>query len=131
MELENIEELPILDKQTAITDLGEENLFFTMIEGFEEMSLRKNLTALKIAFDDLDYYNIRAQAHSLKGASSYIHAERVKTAAERMQYCIEHQLADSIFKVYSTLIQQCIILKRKIRSEVCRKNSKISGDYRN
>lgn len=123
MDLDNIEELPILDMETAIKDLGDDSLFISMMERFEDMSMRENLTNLKIALDDLDYFNIRTQSHSLKGASSYIHAERVKTAAEKIQSCVEHQQIEGIFKAYPILIQQCIILKRKIRSEMCRRNS--------
>lgn len=83
MNLDNIEELPILDKAAAIERLGDESLFETMMEGFEDMTMGKNLTTLKIAVDELDYLSIRMQAHSLKGASSYLGAERVKKAAEK------------------------------------------------
>lgn len=113
----------MLDKETAIKQLGDYSLFETMLEGFEEMSMRKALTGLKIAYDDLDYRNIRLQAHSLKGSSSYLHAERVRAIGEKLQADVDSQNLDSIFKDYPVLIKQCIALKKAIRFEVCRQKS--------
>ncbi len=121
MSVQEIEALPILDKETAIQQLDDADLFDTMLTGFEEMSMRRNLTELKIALDDIDYYNIRLNAHSLKGASSYLHAERVKTAAANMQLAVDSQKGEDIFKYYPILIKQCMILKRRIRQEACTK----------
>ena len=127
MDLAEIESLPILDKETAIRDLGDVELFETMLMGFEEMTMRKNLTELKFAIEDLNYKAIRLNSHSLKGASSYLHAERVKTAAAQLQFTIDSQTPEEIFKKYPVLIKQCIILKRKIRLEGCLKESKIQA----
>ena len=118
----NIEELQILNKQEAIDGLGGIELFESMLEGFEDLSLRKNLTALKIALDEIDYFNIRMQAHSLKGSSSYLRAERVTKLAERLQSDVEKQQAQEIFKDYSILVKQCILLKRMIRYEILKKD---------
>lgn len=123
MSIEEIERLPILDKQTAIKHLDDEDLFETMLMGFEDMSMKKNLVELKIAMDDLDYYNIRLNSHSLKGASSYLHAERVREASAQIQFAVDYQKANDIFKFYPILIKQCIILKKKIRYEACLKES--------
>ncbi len=125
MSVQEIESLPILDKATAIQQLDDAELFETMLMGFEEMSMRRNLTELKIAMDDVDYYNIRLNSHSLKGASSYLHAERVKTAAADVQFAVDNQKVDDIFKHYPILIKQCIVLKRAIRYEACAKDRKI------
>ena len=117
----NIEELQIMNKQEAIDGLGGLELFESMLEGFEDLSLRKNLTGLKIALDEIDYYSIRMQAHSLKGSSSYLRAERVTKLAEKIQSDVEKRLAQEIFKDYATLIKQCILLKRMIRYEIFKK----------
>ena len=124
MSLEEIERLPILDKEIAIKHLDDAGLFETMLMGFEEMSMRNNLTNLKIALEKMDYYNIRLSSHSLKGASSYLHAERVKTAASLIQFAVDKQRPDDIFKYYPILIKQCILLKRRVRYEECLKESK-------
>ena len=121
MSIVNIEELPILNKEEAIEGLGGVELFESMLESFEDLSLRKNLISLKIAIDDIDYYSIRMQAHSLKGSAGYLHAERVTKIAEKLQNDIERQQADEIFKDYSMLVKQCIMLKRTIRFEMLKK----------
>ena len=116
-----IDELPVLDKTNAIKQLGDAELFETMLEGFEEMSMRKNLIGIKIAIDELDYFNVRVQAHSLKGSASYVHAERVKTAAEKLYTDIDSKNVEGLFKDYPILVKQCIILKKTIRFEGCKK----------
>ncbi len=125
MSIANIEDLPILDRKAAIEGLGGLELFENMLEGFEDLSLRKNLTALKIALDELDYYSVRMQAHSLKGSSSYLHAERVTKIAEKMQKDVEDQLPEEIFKYYPILIKQCIMLKRMIRLDILKKQGSL------
>ena len=122
MSIGHIDDLPVLDKDTAIKQLGDLDLFVTMMEGFEDMSLRKNLTSLKIALDELDYFNIRLQAHSLKGCSSYLRAERVRLVAEKLQSDVDKQQVEAVFKDYPILLKQCIILKKAIRFESCKKN---------
>ena len=122
----NLEKLLIIDKKAAIEGLGGLELFESMLEGFEDLSLRKNLTSLKIALDEMDYFSIRMQAHSLKGSSSYLHAERVTKIAEKMQNDVEKQLPEEIFKDYPLLIKQCIVLKRAIRFDLLKKQGNIS-----
>ena len=128
MSLEDIENMPILDKETAITQLGDSSLFDVMLTSFEEMSMRTNLTDLKIALEKVDYINIRLSSHSLKGAASYIHAERVKTATSLLQSVIDNKKYDEISKHYLVLIKQCILLKRRIRYETCIKEEKSFND---
>ena len=124
MSLEDIENLPILDKETAISQLDDAELFETMLIGFEDMSMRTNLTDLKIAVEKGDYSNIRLSSHSLKGASSYIHAERVKTIASLIQSAVDNNELNSVTRYYPELVKQCILLKRVIRREACMKEDK-------
>lgn len=126
MNQECSEELHIMDKIVAIERLGDENLFFTMMEGFEDITMSKNLVDLKIAMEELDYSSIRAHSHSLKGAASYLGAERVYKAAEKLQLDIENRRTDKVFVDYATLIHECIMLKRIIRSELCKKESNVN-----
>ena len=125
MSIEEIERLPILDKLTAIKHLDDADLFDTMLMGFDDMSMKKNLVELKIAMDDVDYFNIRLNSHSLKGASSYLHAERVREASAQLQFAVDNQKSNDIFKYYQILVKQCIILKKRIRYETCIKESMI------
>jgi len=120
----DIESLPILDKVTAIKDLDDVKLFENMLMGFEDMAMKTNLTNLKIALENMDYYNIRMSSHSLKGAASYLHAERVKTSASLVQLAVDEQKPLNIFKYYPILLKECIVLKRRIRQEACQKAGK-------
>ena len=122
MSLEEIENLPILDKETAISQLDDADLFETMLNGFEDMSMRNNLSELKAALENCDFPNIRLSSHSLKGASSYIHAERVKTVASMIQLAIDNNKSRDVMKYYPVLIKECILLKRRIRKEACTKD---------
>ena len=124
MYLDDINKLPIIDKETAIEQLDDAQLFESMLMGFEEMSMRNNLTELMIALEKKDYVNVRLSSHSLKGASSYIHAERVKTLASNIQIAIDNKTNEDAFKYYPELVKQCIILKRQIRKEACTKSGK-------
>lgn len=123
MTSEEIERELILDKETAIKQLGDEDLFMTLLTGFEDMTLRKNLIDLKISLENIDYYNIRQNAHALKGASAYLYAQRVKSATSHIETAVENRQVGEIFKYYPILIKQCIILKQKIRYEICLKES--------
>eukprot|EP00826_Nyctotherus_ovalis_P000729 TRINITY_DN10028_c0_g1_i12.p1 TRINITY_DN10028_c0_g1~~TRINITY_DN10028_c0_g1_i12.p1 ORF type:complete len:250 (-),score=67.59 TRINITY_DN10028_c0_g1_i12:96-740(-) len=128
MSLDDIDSLPILDKEMAINQLDDAELFETMLSGFEEMSMRSNLTDIKIAIEKADYGNVRLSSHSLKGASSYIHAERVKTVASLIQTAVDSNNCALVAKYYPELVKQCILLKRMIRREACSKDGKVFED---
>lgn len=128
--MQNIENLPILDKETAISELDNAELFEEMLFSFEDMSMYENLNDLKVAIENSDLRNIRLTSHSLKGASSYIHAERVKSAAANMQEAIDKGKPEEVEKYYPELVRQCILLKREIRKELCDKEKKpFNEDY--
>jgi HPt (histidine-containing phosphotransfer) domain-containing protein len=67
-----------IDMPDAIEGLGgDESIFFMMLGNLEEMSLNQVLTDIIPAFENRDYPNMKALAHSLKGASAYIGASRL------------------------------------------------------
>ena len=113
-----IEELLVLDRQSAITDLGTSELYENMLVEFDETSLPRDLVLIKVAFDEFDYYNVRAHCNSLRGSAGYIRAERVSAAAHLVTLDIESQMLDDLIKHYACLIKQCILLKQAIRKEV-------------
>ena len=123
MSIDNIEELPILNKEAAIKGLGSKELFQNMLDNFEDLTLKTTLLSLKVAMDELDYLAIRSQAHSLRGSLSYIYAERATKYAEKIQLGVENQIIDDVLENYRELIKQCIILKRTIRYELLRSKS--------
>ena len=124
MELKAIEDLPILDKEAAIIQLDGVELFESLLMGFDDMSMKSNLADLKAALENVDYANIRLSSHSLKGSSSYIHAERVKVITSMIQTAVDNNKYEDIYKYYPVLIKQCILLKRRIRYEACIKEGK-------
>ena len=88
---------PLLDSVSAINDLGDDGLFNILLENFDA-STAKTLDDLKVAMDKIDYFEIRMKSHAMKGPSAYIHAERVRRAAEIVQFCVDNQEADNTYK---------------------------------
>eukprot|EP00826_Nyctotherus_ovalis_P026430 TRINITY_DN2063_c0_g3_i4.p1 TRINITY_DN2063_c0_g3~~TRINITY_DN2063_c0_g3_i4.p1 ORF type:complete len:223 (-),score=59.91 TRINITY_DN2063_c0_g3_i4:655-1323(-) len=125
MTLENIDSFPVLDKETAINQFDDAELFEQILMGFEEMSMRGNLNDLKKGIENNDYVTIRLSAHSLKGASSYIHADRVRELTSMIQQAVDSKKYEDVHKCYPALIKQCILLKRRIRFEEYAKNGKV------
>ncbi len=119
--VDNIDELPILNKEAAITELGDESLFVSMLESVEDLTMRKSLIQLTIAIDDMNLKLVGKQANSLAGAVSYIHAERVRMLAEKIKAHVESGNAEQVIQDYPQLLIQCIKLKRKVRFELCQK----------
>jgi len=110
--------MPILNAQKAIENLGDESLFNTLIESYDS-ALIKTLEELQVAMDKIDYKEIRMKSHSLKGPSSYIGAERVRRAAEILQFNVDKQEGLKIYKNYPMLMEECIKLRRQIRVYLC------------
>ena len=115
---------PILDPAGAIAGLESDELFNTLIDAYDA-TLINTLKDLKVAMDSFDYKEIRMKSHSLKGPSSYIHAERVRRAAEIVQQNVDKQEGPNIFKNYPMLIKECIILRREVRIHVAKRESTI------
>ena len=113
---------PVLDYDKAINDLGDEGLFNTLLESYDS-TLLKTLDELQVAMDSFDYKEIRMKAHSLKGPSSYIQAERVRRASEVLQQCVDKQEGSNTYKYYAQLIKECISLRRRVRQYLCKLNS--------
>ena len=67
-----------IDVKKSIEQLGgSPEMFYMMLEKFEDMSLLECLAKIAKDVNDSDYLNMKNDAHSLKGASGYICASRV------------------------------------------------------
>lgn len=114
-------ELQILNASKAIEGIADEDTFNMLLEMYDQ-SLMPALTNLEKAMNDFNYKEIRMQSHSIKGPSSYIGGERVKRAAEIVQFNVDKQQGPNIFKNYPMLIEESIKLRREIRRYSCLKN---------
>ena len=126
MSLEHLDDLPIIDHVAAEAQYGDESMLMSMLPTFEEMSLGKDLVALKVGMDALDFYVVRAKAHSLKGASGYMCARRLYYIAEKLQFDVDRQQPEDVFMDYGKLIRHCILVKREIRVEICRDKRRLN-----
>jgi len=113
---------PLLDPQSAISDLGDDSLFNMLLENYDSSTI-KTLEDLRVAMDKIDYYEIRMKSHAMKGPSAYIHSERVRRAAEIVQFCIDRQEAENAYKYYPQLIKEFIKLRRKIKEYLAKLKS--------
>jgi HPt (histidine-containing phosphotransfer) domain-containing protein len=55
-------------------------MFYMMLEKFEDMSLMKSMQDLVRDVEEQDYYMMKEDAHSIKGAAGYICASRIHYA---------------------------------------------------
>ena len=93
------------------------------MEGFDDMTLIKNLTNMKENIESKDYAKFRAEAHSLKGASGYLAAGRVHQLSEKIQKAVDNKNYSVAFSLYPQLIEQSIILRLYIKKLLCQRKS--------
>lgn len=55
-------------------------MFYMMLEKFEDMSLMGTMNDLVNDVNNLDYFNMKEHAHSLKGSAGYICASHIHYA---------------------------------------------------
>ncbi len=108
----DIQTYPILDQGRAVKNLGNAELFESMLYQFVESSLNNNLLWIKISLDDLDYYNVRLHCNSLRSSAAYLYAMRIKIAAERISEAVELRNLISLINNYRELITECIHLRQ-------------------
>eukprot|EP00826_Nyctotherus_ovalis_P061630 TRINITY_DN878_c0_g1_i4.p1 TRINITY_DN878_c0_g1~~TRINITY_DN878_c0_g1_i4.p1 ORF type:complete len:217 (+),score=44.28 TRINITY_DN878_c0_g1_i4:204-854(+) len=125
MYLNEVEKLPVLDEDAAMKELNDRELLETIMLGFEDMTMRGSLAKLKAALENANYTNVRICSHALKGAASYIHAERVRAQSSNLQTAVDNKHYENAAKYYCELIKECIVLKKRIRLEKCKKKGKI------
>ena len=118
-----VDNLLVLNKDKAIQDLGDEELYITLMKNFTN-SLLTLLGQLQNAMNTFAYKEIKLASHSLKGTSLYIGAEKFSNAAKIVQDSTDTQDGPAIYKNYPKLIEESIKLRKEIRSCLCRQESK-------
>jgi len=84
--------MPAIDAAAAIAQLGNERIFHMMIKRFAPQ-VEQLMGKIEAAYSDggeaCDFAMLRAEAHSLKGSSKYMAANRLAAAAEALQVASE------------------------------------------
>ncbi len=119
----SVSHIPLLDKTTAISELGDSHLFELMLGEFIEISLDKSLSHICAALEAFDYSSVRFYCNSLKSSASYVHAERIKYFARKVSEDVESQDLPSLIKHYAGLVKHCIDFKARAERVVCSTHS--------
>ena len=81
-----------IDRDYAVNILGgDDDLYICMLEQLEDKSMNKVMRELPKTVDEKDWFNMKFQAHSLKGASAYAGAGRIHFACYYIQLYFETQ----------------------------------------
>jgi HPt (histidine-containing phosphotransfer) domain-containing protein len=79
-----------------------------MLEQLEAKSMNKVMKELPKTIDEKDWFNMKFQAHSLKGASAYAGAGRIHFACYYIQLLYEMKEEEKMIKYYPTLVEAVI-----------------------
>ena len=104
-----------VDIKGGINQIGDEDNFYIMMEKFEELSLSKNLPNFKTYYETCDYKLFRDEAHSLKGASSYLAAGKVFCICYKLQQAYDQKQYEEEMSYYPQLIEEIIHLRVTMR----------------
>ena len=115
-----IDQLHLLDIDHAIEVIGDESILYDMLGQFIEMN-KPALESLKKAMETHDVKTLRENAHSLKGATSYICANKVSAIAKYMQDSCDHNNPEEAVKQYPCLIFELVNTNREIRKSLEKK----------
>ena len=118
----NEEDIPI-DIEAGKIQVGDSEMFITMMGNFESMTLDKNLLGLKMGFDSKNWKNVKEEAHSLKGASAYLCATKLTKLAEDMQFAVQNQEIEKLRSLYPELIKESIKVKLFIKKYFAEQSS--------
>ena len=112
-----------IDLETGVKSIGDEETFFSIMEGFDRMTLLETLNKMKDCVETRDFPKLRDAAHSLKGAAGYLAAGRVFKLCESIHKCIDIAYYDGAIHLYPYFIAECITLRLHIKLLICKKNS--------
>jgi len=121
--MEGKEEPVPIDIKAGIDQVGETGMFLSMMENFENMTLSKNLMELKMAIDSENWNGVRDEAHSLKGASSYLCTYSLTNLAKEIQLATEIKDYSTVMNLYPKLIEESLKIKLFIKKYLCELNS--------
>ena len=112
--------LRIINKEQAIDLMGgDEETFIEMVKQFEPMSIVPDFKGISEAWNkvDHDWKSIKRHCHSLKGASSYIGADRLNNAAKQCEDAANETNLQLFAQLYSQLATEALKLKREIATK--------------
>jgi HPt (histidine-containing phosphotransfer) domain-containing protein len=112
-----------IDLETGIKSIGDEETFYNIMEGFDEMTLIETLNKMKESIQSQDFPKLRDAAHSLKGASGYLAAGRIFKLCESIHKCIDTKNYDGAIQLYPTFIAESITLRLYIKKLICKRKS--------
>lgn len=115
--------LQVLNAKMAIDIMGDEESYNEMLKMYDD-SLMPTLRNLQQAMNEFNYKEIRMQSHSIKGPSSYIGGERLRRAAEIVQFNVDKQQGPNLFRNYPLIIEESFKLRREIRRYISSKIDK-------
>jgi HPt (histidine-containing phosphotransfer) domain-containing protein len=93
-----------------------------MLGNLEDMSLNQCLRDMVNVYDTKDYGNIKALAHSLKGASAYIGASRLHYMCFFIQHHYVEQNFEKMIEYYPSLVESAIEFKTHHRKLIAQNN---------
>lgn len=95
-----------------------------MLGSLEEMSIIECMKKLVKEFDEKNYPEIKAHAHSLKGASSYIGASRLHYVCYFIQHHFVSKEYPEMLVYYPSLVEAAIEFKKHSRKLIADHNCK-------
>ena len=108
----------ILDKEFAISTLGEKETYLNMISDFNSLTLNPCLENLKNAIEEKDNKKVRDGAHTLKGSSTYIGAKRLSNISKEIQFAFDNKNIELGYNLYPKLLEVSILTKIYIRKDL-------------
>eukprot|EP00742_Colponemidia_sp_Colp-10_P001914 GILJ01002045.1.p1 GENE.GILJ01002045.1~~GILJ01002045.1.p1 ORF type:complete len:117 (+),score=17.86 GILJ01002045.1:95-445(+) len=107
--------MPAIDFAKGVDQFGgDESMYMMMLERFEGLTLTDSLSKLNQAMASREWQEVRRQAHSLKGASGYIAAEKFSHTAFELQQAAESGDESRIKSAHSALSREADILLKEI-----------------
>ena len=103
---------------------GDQESYYEMLGSLEEMSVIDCMKRMVKEYDAKNYPEIKAQAHSLKGASSYIGASRLHYMCYFIQHHFVKQEFPEMLVYYPSLVEAAIEFKKESRKLIAENSGK-------
>ncbi|MES2998023.1 MAG: ATP-binding protein [Pseudomonadota bacterium] len=101
---DNLQLLPLLDKEKALKLLGSEKTLHELL-ALLESGLVKEIAELKQHHQDNNWPEIRALAHKWKGGSSYCGASRLDQVCQEIETALQAESREEAEVLYQQLLQ--------------------------
>ncbi len=114
---DNIQSLPLLNKEKAIKLLGSEETLHELLELLVS-SLTKEIAELKQYHQNKDWQGIGALAHKWKGGASYCGASRLEKICKEIQTVLRAKSSEEPEILYQQLLQVAEETKGAARKDI-------------